>query len=322
MFRADFENVVVCKQLKTEVSFKGSGGFKIGANGLPCKKESPRPELKKREWRKMSGVEMKEYRAENNIPSSVSCNYPLIKCSTKRSMTDDEKRARKMNKKKVRGKILAYSQLPASQKFMAFYSISFPCGMSDEQIRKIHNSVLTRLRKIRKNFSYVWIAEKQKNGTLHFHMVTNSWFNIRVINRMYGVAISNRLQRDESNIRFELEKYNGVDVKLIKNINTVSKYVTKYVTKNDTDTVGLKWNCSKDISGLFTSVHISFDDFMSFVDRLEYVDTFVIPAKDGYDDLEFNVFSYGRSRPKKIMNAINLINRYLMKWHFKGINLN
>ena len=73
----------------------------------------------------------------------------------------------RLNKTKVRSKIMAYANLKRSKKFMAFYSISFPKGLSDEIIRTIHNTALTRVRKYRKSFSYIWVAERQKNGTLH-----------------------------------------------------------------------------------------------------------------------------------------------------------
>jgi hypothetical protein len=57
----------------------------------------------------------------------------------------------------------------------------------------------------------------------------------------------------------ETEKYNGVDVKYVKNDKKgIINYLAKYVTKNDIEFYHLPWHCSRDISGLFTS--INFDD--------------------------------------------------------------
>ncbi len=91
---------------------------------------------------------------------------------------------------------------------MAFYSISFPAGLSDSSCYQILNTCLTRIRKWRKKFSYIWVAERQKNGTTHFHMLTNVYMGIGIVNGFFKVAIDNVLQDGiETELYYEKDKY-------------------------------------------------------------------------------------------------------------------
>ena len=92
------------------------------------------------------------------------------------------KRTYKLNKSKVRKKCNALGRLEKSKKFLAFYSISFPNGLTDETGYKIYNTWLTRCRRDSGLKTYLWIAERQKNGTIHFHLLTNNFMPIKKVN--------------------------------------------------------------------------------------------------------------------------------------------
>ncbi len=50
------------------------------------------------------------------------------------------------------------------------------------------------------------------------------------------------------------EKYNGVDVKMVKGTRkSLVTYLVKYISKNDIEFYRLPWHCSRDVSRLFTS---------------------------------------------------------------------
>lgn len=72
-----------------------------------------------------------------------------------------------LNKTKVRDKCTAFFELEQSQKFCAFYSVSFPKGMGEDLIYKCWNAWLTNLRKTYGLTDYIWVAESAKwNATL------------------------------------------------------------------------------------------------------------------------------------------------------------
>jgi len=78
--------------------------------------------------------------------------------------------------------MFALMNLKCSRRFIAFYSVSFPEGTTDDQAFECWNLWLTRLRKTYNLLNYIWVTERQKNGTIHYHMLTNNYMPILQIN--------------------------------------------------------------------------------------------------------------------------------------------
>lgn len=194
--------------------------------------------------------------------------------------TRKKKEVYSLNKKKVREKCSAFFGLRQSRKFLAFYSISFPLGMNDSDIMQCFNTYLTRCRKKMRLTSYLWVAERQKNGTLHFHMLTNNYMPIRVVNYFMGKTIENVLKKKHSDIKFNSKTYNGVDVKRCNNNRkALNQYLTKYISKNEIQFFRLPYHSSRDISQLFTAEtfkHENSSDFSHIKNALKHINTFVV----------------------------------------------
>lgn len=173
--------------------------------------------------------------------------------SVSRSEKKDKKEGYTLNKSKVRDKCTAFFELERSRKFCAFYSVSFPEGSKEEQIYKVWNSWLTNLRKTYGLRDYLWVAEYQKNGTLHYHMLCNVYMNIKRVNRAMGVALFHN-----DMLGTTIDKYNGVDVKKVtNNRGGLNAYLTKYISKSEEHIYKrAPWRCSQSVSALFTSVQI------------------------------------------------------------------
>jgi hypothetical protein len=86
------------------------------------------------------------------------------------------------------------SRLEKSRKFLAFYSIRFPVGLPDEKAYKIFNTWFTRCRRDSGLKTYLWVAERQKNGTIHFHLLTNDFLPIKAVNG-YMATVSCQIKR-------------------------------------------------------------------------------------------------------------------------------
>ena len=159
-----------------------------------------------------------------------------------------------LNKTKVRDKCTAFFELERSRKFCAFYSVSFPVGSKEEDIYKVWNSWLTNLRKMYGLRDYLWVAEYQQNGTLHYHLLVNVFMNIKRVNRAMGIALFHQGMLGDLTI----DKYNGVDVKRVtSNRGALNAYLTKYISKSENHTYKrAPWRCSQSVSALFTSVAI------------------------------------------------------------------
>lgn len=189
-----------------------------------------------------------------------NCSEFEAKLKIKKAKQSKAKRAEgyTLNKSKVRDKCTAFFNLEKSRKFCAFYSVSFPKGCSEDDIFRVWNAWLTNLRKTYGLADYIWVAEYQKNGTLHFHMLTNTYMRIQRVNKAMALC----LFRNGMLGNVTIDKYNGVDVKKVHgNVNNLNSYLTKYISKSEThEYKRAPWHCSRSVSALFTSIRVGDDN--------------------------------------------------------------
>ena len=210
-----------------------------------------RMEISKQLWKCLHKCETQKISVQTLIDKKIRNSAKAKRLQEKRKEKGAE--GYKLNKAKVRDKCTAFFELERSRKFCAFYSVSFPEGSKEEDIYKVWNCWLTNLRKTYGLRDYLWVAEYQKNGTLHYHMLCNVYMNIKRVNRAMGVAL---FHNDMLNTT--IDKYNGVDVKKVtNNRGGLNAYLTKYVSKSEEHTYKrAPWRCSQSVSALFTSVQI------------------------------------------------------------------
>ena len=190
----------------------------------------------------------------------------------------------RLNKKKVREKCSAFFGLRQSRKFLAFYTFSFPQNFPDEFAYQCFNTVLTRLKRECGLKSYLWVAERQKNGTIHFHMLTNTFMYIKKVNYFMARAINTQVRSDKNKgkikVNFDIRTYNGVDVRRVNGSRkALNCYLTKYVSKNSIVFHRLPYHSSHDISELFTAetfVNENANDFKPIKEALKHIKTFVV----------------------------------------------
>lgn len=216
----------------------------------------------------------------------------------------------KLNKGKVRAKISAFSKMYDSNSKMKMITISFPRYFDDEYCRKALNTWLTRCRKLNEKFEYIWIAERQKNDTLHFHILTYTYFNVRIINHFMAKTIQNIIKNDDCFwLNFDHSKYNGVDVTVIYNTRDISKYVTKYVSKNNNTEKFLLWNCSAKISRLFTSAILTESEFKYALEFMQKLEKLSQKIKTSSYDIEIDVYINKKGKEPPFYKKIAEINK-------------
>lgn len=166
-----------------------------------------------------------------------------------------------LNKRNVFAKAMAYASLEKCSKFLAFYSISFPFGTSDKSAVEIFNICRTRLKRDCGLDSWLRVCERQKNGTIHFHLLTCCYMDVRYVNSVFGTAIRNKLDYTGD--------YNGVDVEGVTSrrrlsgrkssgrARSVCRYLVKYLSKENETTFSVSpYSCSRDVSALATSMNV------------------------------------------------------------------
>lgn len=190
-------------------------------------------------------------------------------------------------KSKIRSKIYAFCMLcMLNKKNINFITLTFPQGTSEQDAKEILNTWLTRVRfyvesRASNNvFNYLWVSELQKNGTMHFHLLTDCFLNVVKVQNFLNVSISNKICQNaktqiisQSQQRF-LHNVNtgtspsGLDIQSVKYYDTrkVTAYISKYVTKMNAQTTiqGAVWNCSQSISALYTGVGLTEQEVDAF----------------------------------------------------------
>jgi hypothetical protein len=179
------------------------------------------------------------------------------------------------SKSKIREKIFSlYKACPDSE--FTFLTLTMVTSCEDTKAARCLNKFLTVLRKQYGRFLYLWVAERQDNGNIHFHFITNRRFPIRRINALwvyqqYNSGIINEeadsaIARYSNSLNTVADLYengefddlalflNPVDIRKIKNIDSLSGYLTGYITKNKAEFSCLAWHCCRGVSALFTAM--------------------------------------------------------------------
>lgn len=168
-----------------------------------------------------------------------------------------------------------------------FITLTLPCSqdnITDKQIKKeCLDNFIKRLRRKHKLNSYVWRAEKQANGNLHFHMITDVWIHYEKIRADWNDCLQKFKMVDrycdkhsKMTLREYLQAYpptakvsresrvksykygcatkwrspNSSDVHAVWKIRNLTQYFVKYMTKGEKDAQtinGKLWDCSQNL---------------------------------------------------------------------------
>lgn len=122
--------------------------------------------------------------------------------------------------------IVNYCLNEYSNQVWKFYTIT-TCqsenGMSDKQVVKAFSQVLENWKRTYGLKFYMWVAERQQNGSLHFHIFANG-DKVDFSENSDIIAYLNR--------KFPMTNSNVINGKRVYS-KSVSKYLTKYITKNE-----------------------------------------------------------------------------------------
>lgn len=178
---------------------------------------------------------------------------------------------------------------------VAFITLTLPSNQihSDNEIKdKCLNQLLIELRQKHNVKNYIWRAEKQKNGNIHFHILVDKfipWSELRdrwnrITNKLgYVDRYRDEMRRFHSegfkvreallknwDYKSQVKAYqkgkandwnspNSTDIHSLYRINNVGRYITKYQTKDETDNevTGRIWGCNEELSNIRGGVDIA-----------------------------------------------------------------
>jgi hypothetical protein len=184
-------------------------------------------------------------------------------------------------KSKIKDKFTAFFK--SSEGENTLVTLSFISKVEDKPAVAVLNKFLTALRS-EKKFDYIWVAERQKNGNIHFHVLMNRRINVTrgnplwVLQQYNAGIVHEKYSHEEILDRFKKgtigEILNPFDIRSVNSIDGLSLYLTKYLCKSSDEFHCRVWHCSRGVSRLFTKALVSRSTFLqtgtvrnSYVDR-------------------------------------------------------
>jgi hypothetical protein len=137
----------------------------------------------------------------------------------------------------------------------SFITLTLPSlQVHDDNIikKELLNCFLTYARTTWGVSNYVWRAEKQANGNIHFHIMTDTFIVYWAIRKAWNRICEKLGYVSAFAARYPGRTPNSTDVHSVRNIKDIRKYIGKYMTKeNDRVTVaGNTWGLSTSLSQL------------------------------------------------------------------------
>jgi len=116
---------------------------------------------------------------------------------------------------------------------------------------KLLNPFLTYCRKYLGLNNYVWKLEFQKNGKLHVHLASDTFIHWRRLRTQWNMVLRNNGYLIDFYNKFGHSDPNSTDVHSVRNIKNLAAYISKYMSKQDSDLKKVKgriWGCSQALS--------------------------------------------------------------------------
>lgn len=143
--------------------------------------------------------------------------------------------------------------LPAKERpYLSFCTLTLPIKQhhTDKVFRKLLIRFIENLTKTYGVKHYVWKAEPQENGNIHFHIVLDRFVKYPVIRKLWNAQLNSKgLNYIDKYYKFKntSKPPSSTEIKSLKNIQNVTSYIGKYMLKTEKGKrpiIGKIWGCS------------------------------------------------------------------------------
>ncbi len=142
----------------------------------------------------------------------------------------------------------------------------------DKEIkRNLLNRFIIEMQRKKQIINYLWKAEYQKNGNIHFHIVVDKFIEWQWIRSTWNNIQKVNGYLDEYYEKFQNYDPNSTDIHACKNVKNVRKYICKYLTKKgeERENAGRVWGCSDSVREISPVEMIMSKDIELILNKLE-----------------------------------------------------
>lgn len=100
---------------------------------------------------------------------------------------------------------------------------------------------------------YIWKAELQKRGSIHYHLTLNEFIPITSIKNEWNKLLQKENLMSSYIRDFNNVSPNSVDIHSVKDVENIEAYLCKYISKIETGKqalIGKVWGCSESLQGI------------------------------------------------------------------------
>ena len=125
-------------------------------------------------------------------------------------------------------------------------------GWTDRQIKsKLLQPWFKRMAYHHGLSNYVWKAEPQANGNIHFHIISDKFIHYESIRWHWNQLLRKNGCMDKFTAKHGHSNPNSTDVHSVRKVNNLAAYLAKYFAKANNDRraiLGRQWGCSYSLS--------------------------------------------------------------------------
>ena len=147
---------------------------------------------------------------------------------------------------------------PATQKQqyhrLSFITLTLPDVDQAKDAKFAHKHLLQPWLRIMRNKygmrTYIWKAELQENGSIHYHITTDQFILYHHIRNVWNNIVRKHGLLHDFKERYGHDNPNSTDIHAVAKIKDLEAYIIKYVTKesqNGEALAGKVWDCSKNL---------------------------------------------------------------------------
>lgn len=116
-----------------------------------------------------------------------------------------------------------------------FITLTLPAPQGEVTDKQIKAQCLDNfIKRLKRNFklgSYVWRAERQKNGNLHFHIITDTWIHYERIRNHWNDCLQKLGFIDKFESKHGHRNPNSTDIHAVWKVKNLTQYFIKYMSK-------------------------------------------------------------------------------------------
>ena len=165
---------------------------------------------------------------------------------------------------------------------------------SDNEIkRKCLTPFISTLQRKFNVHHYFWRAESQKNGSIHFHLIIDSWIDHRKLRLEWNKCIDKLGYIDRFEKSYGHRNPNSTDIHSFKSINSPASYVIKYCCKTDgyRKIDGRIHGCSDGLRSLEPYQDLIDSRMQKFVNKVEKDEKSIVIADENFKVIKCSVKS-------------------------------